>query len=67
MASKMDTLFSYLISLGLIAFGIWIVAAAARATSGSLLLWTIIALMPVVVGPLSLFGEMRSDKVISAR
>jgi hypothetical protein len=67
MASKMDTLFSYLISLGLIAFGIWIVAAAARATSGSLLLWTIIALMPVVVGLLSLFGEMRSDKVISAR
>jgi hypothetical protein len=58
----MDILVSYLISFGLIAFGIWIVVAASKAGSGSLLVWTLMALMPVVVGILSLFGEMRSDK-----
>jgi hypothetical protein len=62
----MDILVSYLISFGLVAFGICIVAAAARAASGSLLLWTIVGLMPVLVGLLSLFSETRSDKEVSA-
>jgi cadmium resistance protein CadD (predicted permease) len=57
----MDTLVSYLISFGLIAFGIWIVVVA-QAASSMLLVWTIMGLMPIVVGLLSLFSEARSDK-----
>jgi hypothetical protein len=56
----MDAAFSYLISVGLIAFGVWIVAA--KAGSGSLLLWTLVGLIPVVVGLISLFSEIRNDK-----
>jgi hypothetical protein len=58
---KMDTLLSYLISLGLIAFGISIVVIATKTASGSLLAWTLMASIPVVVGTLSLFSEMRND------
>jgi hypothetical protein len=47
-----DTALSYLISVGLIAFGVWI--GAAKAASGSLLVWTFVGLIPVVVAqPLS--------------
>jgi hypothetical protein len=56
----MDAAFSYLISVGLIAFGVWI--AAAKAGSGSLLVWTLVGLIPVVVGLISLFSEIRNDK-----
>ena len=57
----MDTALSYLISVGLIAFGVWIVVVAAKAASGSLLVWTLVGLIPVVVGLISLFCEMRND------
>jgi hypothetical protein len=46
--------------MGLIAFGAWIEFAAARASSGSLLVWTILRLMPAAVGLFSLFAEMRN-------
>ena len=55
-----DTALSYLISVGLIAFGVWIVAA--KAASGSLLVWTFVGLIPIVVGLLSLFPEIRNSK-----
>jgi hypothetical protein len=58
----MDTVVSYLISIGLIAFGAWIVFAAAKVSSGSVLVWTIMGMMPVAVGLFSLFSETRSDK-----
>jgi hypothetical protein len=60
----MDTALSLLISVGIIAFGIWIVVAAAQAASGSssLLVWTLMGSMAVVVGSISLFSEIRSDK-----
>ena len=60
----MDKVLSFLISAGIIAFGIWIVVAAAQAASGSssLLVWTLMGLMPVVVGLISLFSEIRNDK-----
>jgi hypothetical protein len=58
----MDTVASYLISLGLVAFGAGVVFAAAKASSGSLLVWTIMGLMPVAVGLFSLISEMRSNK-----
>jgi hypothetical protein len=57
-----DTLVSYLISIGMIVFGIWIVVVAAKAASGSLLVWTIMGLMPVVVGLFSLFSEIQTDE-----
>jgi hypothetical protein len=56
----MDTALSYLISIGLIAFGVWIVAA--KAASGSLLVWTFVGLIPVVVGLFRLFSGIRNDK-----
>ena len=57
MASNMDTVVSYAISVRLIAFGGWIVFAAATAASGLFLVWTLLALMPVIVGLISLFSE----------
>jgi hypothetical protein len=62
----MDTLVSYLISLGLIAFGIWIIVAVAKATSGSLWVWTVVGLIPVVVGLFSLFSETQADRISSS-
>ena len=56
----MDTFASYLISIGLIAFGVLIVVFGTRTASGSLLVWTIFGLMPVVVGIWSLLGEVRN-------
>jgi hypothetical protein len=44
----METALSYLVSVGLIAFGVWIVAA--KAASGSLLVWTFVGLIPVLSG-----------------
>jgi hypothetical protein len=55
----MDTVASYLVSMGIIGFGAWIVFAAAKASSGPLIVWTIMGLMPVAVGSFSLFAEMR--------
>lgn len=56
----MDTVLSFLISVGIIAFGIWIVAGTIAA--GSLLGWTLMGMIPVAVGLISLFSEIRSDK-----
>jgi hypothetical protein len=55
----MDTVVSYLISVGLIAFGAWVAFAAGEASSGLVSVWTIFGLMPVAVGLFSLFAEMR--------
>ena len=57
----MDRVLSFLISVGIIAFGVWIVAVAATAASESLFIWTLVGLIPVVVGLLSLFSEIRND------
>jgi uncharacterized membrane protein len=51
-----------LISVGIILFGVWIVAVAAQAASSSLFIWTLVGLIPVVVGLLSLFSETGNDK-----
>jgi hypothetical protein len=58
----MDRLFSFLISAGIIAFGVSIVAVAAKSGSDSLFFWTLVGLIPVVVGSISLFSEIRNDK-----
>jgi hypothetical protein len=59
---KMDKVFAVLISAGLIAFGILVVVFAAKTASVSSLVWTLMGLMPVVVGLISLFCEYRNDR-----
>jgi hypothetical protein len=57
----MDTTFSFLISAGIIAFGVWIVAGTI--TAGSPLTWTLMGLLPVVVGFISLYQAVRARGV----
>jgi len=49
----MDTALSYLISAGIIAFGVWI--AVGTVTAGSPMAWTFTGLVPMVVGSISLY------------
>jgi hypothetical protein len=51
-----DTVLSVLISLGIAAFGLWVVL-----TAGSLL-WTILAFLPVIMGLVSLYEVLREAK-----
>jgi hypothetical protein len=57
----MDAAFSFLISVGIIAFGIWIVAGAIAA--GSALAWTLMGLLTVIVGSISLYQAIREVKI----
>ena len=59
----MDTAFAYLISAGMIGFGIWIVATAKVAGSDWFLVWIVIGLLPVAVGLMSLYGEIINDRI----
>jgi uncharacterized membrane protein YiaA len=54
----MNDAFSFLISLGIIAFGIWIVAIAA----GSPLAW-LVGLLTVIVGSISLYQATRDFRI----
>ena len=56
----MDTVLSLLISVGIIAFGVWIVAGAL--TAGSPLAWTLMGLLTVMVGLISLYGSVREAR-----
>jgi hypothetical protein len=49
----MDAAFSFLISIGIIAFGIWIVAGTIAA--GSPLAWALMGPLTVIVGSISLY------------
>jgi hypothetical protein len=51
-----DTFLSVSISLGIGAFGLWVVV-----TAGSLL-WMILAFLPVIVGLISLYNALRETK-----
>jgi len=57
----MDAVLSFLISAGLIGFGILVVVFAAKTASGSTLVWTLMGLAPVVVGLISLFYEIQNS------
>jgi hypothetical protein len=57
----MDAAFSLLISVGIIAFGVWVVAGTIVA--GSPLGWTLIGLLPVIVGSISLHQAMHDVKI----
>lgn len=56
----METVLSVLISVGIIAFGVWIVASAVAA--GSAFAWILIGLLPVIVGSLSLHEAIRNAR-----
>ena len=57
----MDAAFSFLISIGIIAFGIWIVASSIAAVSP--LAWTLMGLLTVIVGSISLYEATRDLKI----
>jgi hypothetical protein len=57
----MNNAFSFSISIGIIAFGIWI--AAGTIGTGSPLAWMLIGLLPVIVGTISLYLAIRDFKV----
>ena len=60
----MNDAFSFSISLGIIAFGIWI--AAGTIGAGSHLAWMLMGLLPVIVGTISLYLAIRDFKVAQA-
>jgi len=49
----MDRALPFLISAGIAAFGAWIIIHATG--SGSSLVWTLLGILPVVVGSISLY------------
>ncbi|MBR1274750.1 hypothetical protein [Bradyrhizobium sp. AUGA SZCCT0283] len=57
----MNDAFSFSISIGIIAFGIWI--AAGTISAGSPLAWTLIGLLPVIVGTISLYLAVREVRI----
>ena len=57
----MDKALSFLISLGIASFGIWIIADTMG--SGSSSVWTLLGILPVIVGLISLYQEIRSAQL----
>ena len=56
----MDMVLSFLISAGIIAFGVWVVVGTI--TAGWSLAWTIMGIFPIIVGVLSLCGSFRDAR-----
>ena len=56
----MDKVFSFLISAGIIAFGVWVVVGTINA--GWPLAWTIMGLLAILIGVLSLYGSVRDAR-----
>jgi uncharacterized membrane protein YdbT with pleckstrin-like domain len=56
MEANMDAAFSFLISIGIIAFGIWIFAATPLA-------WALMGILTVIVGSISLCQAARDFKI----
>ena len=54
----MDTVLSLLISAGIIAFGVWVVAGTINADWP----WTLMGLLAVIVGLLSLYESVQEAK-----
>jgi hypothetical protein len=55
----MDRALSFLISAGIAGFGIWIVAYTIA--SGSPLGWTLMGILPIIVGAISLYQAIRQS------
>jgi uncharacterized membrane protein YdbT with pleckstrin-like domain len=56
MEANMDAAFSFLISIGIIAFGIWIFAATPLA-------WALMGILTVIVGSISICQATRDFKI----
>jgi uncharacterized membrane protein YjjP (DUF1212 family) len=59
--ANMNAAFSFLISIGIIAFGIWIVAGTIAASSP--LAWALMGLLTVIVGSISLYQATRDLEI----
>jgi hypothetical protein len=57
----MNAAFSFLISVGIIAFGVWIVVSSIAAVSP--LAWPLMGLLTVIVGSISLYQATRDLKI----
>jgi hypothetical protein len=57
----MDAAFSFLISIGIIAFGVWIIASSIAA--GSPLAWALMGLLTAIVGWISFYQATRDLKI----
>ena len=56
----MHTVLPFLISAGIIAFGVWVVVGTI--TAGWPLAWTIMGLLAILVGVLGLYGSVRDAR-----
>jgi hypothetical protein len=61
MGTAMDTALAYLISVGIVGFGFWVVAAA-KARSDVFLIWIVLGLLIIAVGLISLLGEIHNRR-----
>jgi uncharacterized membrane protein YjjP (DUF1212 family) len=61
MEANMNAAFSFQISIGIIAFGIWI--AAGTIGGSSPLSWSLMGLLTVIVGSMSLYQAIRDLKI----
>jgi hypothetical protein len=57
----MDMVLSFLISAGIIVFGVWVVVGTI--TAGWPLALTIMGLLAILVGVLSLYGSVRDARI----
>ena len=57
----MNRALSFLISAGIVGFGIWIIAHSIAA--GSPLVWTLMGIAPVVVGLISLYQAIAEARL----
>jgi hypothetical protein len=53
----MDTVLSFLISAGIIVFGVWV--AAVTIAAGLPLAWPLMGMLAVIVGSISFWGSVR--------
>jgi hypothetical protein len=61
MEANMNAAFSFLISISIIAFGIWI--AAVTIGGSSPLAWALMGLLTVIIGSISLYQSIRDLKI----
>jgi hypothetical protein len=66
MGTAMDTVLAYLISIGIVGFGVWIVAADI-AGSDIVPIWIVLGLLPIAVGLMSLFGEIHNRRATQSQ
>jgi hypothetical protein len=63
---SMEKLSAYLISVGILAFGIWIVATA-ELRWGSLMFWLVVGVVSIAVGAASLANEIDNQRKVAKR